>query len=185
MEMLEKPIPVKGYNGQMGTPITSVFQTHFQINRRRQYNMPFLITDLGSHDAILGRERLAHLNLWLDVWNRRLIWPDDLLPSPSFVKQTMVDIKTLQGPAINLAHQADATRRDQAFQEDLQAGNIQILRRTKEDTISTVQLSTVEPTQSRYRLWTLADANTRHTGQTDWRDRLQKMERELRKGPEV
>ena len=29
IETLEKPILVKGYNGQMGTPITSVFQTHF------------------------------------------------------------------------------------------------------------------------------------------------------------
>ena len=112
IETLEKPILVKGYDGQMGTPITSVFQTHFRINGRQQYNMPFLITDLGSHDAILGREWLAHLNLWLDVRNRRLIWPNDLPPSPSFIKQTTVDIKTLQGPTINLAHQADATRRD-------------------------------------------------------------------------
>jgi hypothetical protein len=29
IETLENPILVKGYNGQMGTPITSVFQTHF------------------------------------------------------------------------------------------------------------------------------------------------------------
>ena len=29
METLEKPILVKGYNRQMGTPITSVFQMHF------------------------------------------------------------------------------------------------------------------------------------------------------------
>jgi hypothetical protein len=29
IETLEKPILVKGYDGQMGTPITSVFQTHF------------------------------------------------------------------------------------------------------------------------------------------------------------
>jgi hypothetical protein len=35
IETLEKPILVKGYDGQMGTPITSVFQTHFWINGRR------------------------------------------------------------------------------------------------------------------------------------------------------
>ena len=34
IEMLEKPILVKGYNRQMGTPITSILYTHFQINRR-------------------------------------------------------------------------------------------------------------------------------------------------------
>ena len=67
MEMLEKPILVKGYDGQMGTPITSVFQTHFQINGRRQYNMPFLITDLGNHNAILSHKWLAYLNLQLNV----------------------------------------------------------------------------------------------------------------------
>ena len=67
METLEKPILVKGYDGQMGTPITSVLQTHFWINGRRQYNMPFLITDLGSHNAILSRKWLAYLNLQLDV----------------------------------------------------------------------------------------------------------------------
>ena len=63
MEMLEKAILVKGYDGQIGTPITSVFQTHFRINGRRQYNMPFLITDLGNHNAILSHKWLAHLNL--------------------------------------------------------------------------------------------------------------------------
>ena len=29
IEILEKPIPVKGYNKQVGTPIISVLQTHF------------------------------------------------------------------------------------------------------------------------------------------------------------
>ena len=35
METLEKLILVKGYNRQMGTPITSILQTHFWINGRR------------------------------------------------------------------------------------------------------------------------------------------------------
>jgi hypothetical protein len=63
METLDRPIPLKGYDGQMGTPIASILQTHFWVNGRRQYNMPFLITDLGTHDAILSREWLAYLNL--------------------------------------------------------------------------------------------------------------------------
>jgi hypothetical protein len=183
IETLEKPIPVKGYDGQMGTPITSVFRTHFRINGRRQYNMPFLITDLGSHDAILGREWLAHLNLWLDVRNRRLIWPDDLPPSPVVVKENTVNIRTLRRPTINRVHQADVARRDQAFEENLQTRKIQFLRRTQGNTISTVQLSTVEPTRS--KLWTPADMNTRHIEHIDWKDGLRKMERELQKGPEV
>ena len=130
IEILEKPILVKGYNKQMGTPITSVLQTHFQINRRQQYNMPFLITDLGSHDAILSREWLAYLNLQLDVWNRRLIQPNDLLLTPMFVKETTINIRTLQCPTINMAYQANVNYRDQAFQEELQSRKIQVLRRT-------------------------------------------------------
>ena len=101
IETLEKLILVKGYNGQIGTPIIFVFQTHFWINGRRQYNMPFFITDLGSHNAILSREQLAYLNLQLNVQNQRLIQPTDLLLMPIFIKETTINIRTLQRPTIN------------------------------------------------------------------------------------
>src|SRR3984957_5756693 len=55
-EKLKTPIPVTGYNGQLGTPITSILQAHLCIDGRRQYNVPFLITDLGNYDIILGRK---------------------------------------------------------------------------------------------------------------------------------
>jgi hypothetical protein len=51
-EKLERPIPVKGYNGQTGKPITSILQIHLSVDGRRQYNVPFLITDLGHYDVI-------------------------------------------------------------------------------------------------------------------------------------
>ena len=70
---LERPIPVKGYNGQTGKPITSILQIYLSVDGQRQYNVPFLITDLGHHDVILGRKWLAYLDLWLDVRNRLLI----------------------------------------------------------------------------------------------------------------
>jgi hypothetical protein len=80
------------------------------------------------------------------------------------VKETTVDIRTLQRPTINQAHQADATRRDQAFQEeDLQVGNIQILRRTQKD--ATIQLSTVKPIGG--KLWIPMDTTTNYIGRTD------------------
>jgi len=63
IEVLERPVLVKGYNGQIGNPITSILQTYLQVDRRRQYNVPFLITDLGHHDVILGRKWLSYLNL--------------------------------------------------------------------------------------------------------------------------
>ena len=73
LETLERPIPVKGYDGRHGKAITSMLRIHLCINGRRQYNVPFLVIDLGHHDVILGRKWLAYLNLLLDAWNRQLI----------------------------------------------------------------------------------------------------------------
>jgi hypothetical protein len=69
-EQLERPIPIKGYNGRMGKPIASILRIHLHVNGRRQYNVPFLVIDLGHHNVILGRKWLAYLDLWLDIWNR-------------------------------------------------------------------------------------------------------------------
>jgi hypothetical protein len=63
LETLKRPVPVKGYNRQAGRPITSILQIHLQVNRRRLYNMPFLVTDLGHYDVILSRKWLACLDL--------------------------------------------------------------------------------------------------------------------------
>jgi hypothetical protein len=67
---LQRPIPIKGYDGRMGQFITSILRIHLRVDGRKQYNVPFLITDLGHHDVIFGRKWLAYLDLWLDVRNR-------------------------------------------------------------------------------------------------------------------
>ena len=67
LEVLEQPIPVKGYNGNLGKPIMSMLQIYLQVDRCWQYNVLFLITDLGHHNVILGWKWLAYLDLWLDV----------------------------------------------------------------------------------------------------------------------
>jgi predicted aspartyl protease len=53
---LERPVQVKGYNGQAGQPVTHVLKLHICLNGRRQFGIPFCILDLGSHDIILGRK---------------------------------------------------------------------------------------------------------------------------------
>ena len=63
IEVLERPVLVKGYNRQIGNPITSILQTYLQVDRRRQYNVPFLIIDLGHYDVILRRKWLSYLDL--------------------------------------------------------------------------------------------------------------------------
>jgi predicted aspartyl protease len=55
LEGLPRLIPVKGYNGQRGSPITQMLRMHLRVDERRQYNVPFLVSDLGHHDIILGR----------------------------------------------------------------------------------------------------------------------------------
>ena len=136
LETLEKPIPVKGYNGQAGQPITQVLRTHLRVNGRRQYNMPFLVTDLGHHDVILGRKWLSYLDLWLDVRNRQLIWPATLPPTPCFIKEITTDIKTLLRTVTDRKHQADAIRRDQTFDNDILCRKILILKQVPATTTS-------------------------------------------------
>jgi hypothetical protein len=54
LETLERPVLVKGYNRQIDKPIISILQIYLQVNRQQQYNMSFLVTDLGYYNVILG-----------------------------------------------------------------------------------------------------------------------------------
>jgi len=54
IETLEKPVLVKGYNRHIRRLIMLILQTHLWINKQQQYNVPFLVTDLGYYNVILG-----------------------------------------------------------------------------------------------------------------------------------
>ena len=104
----------------------SILQIYLCINGRRQYNIPFLITDLKNHNIILGRKWLAYLGLQLDIQSRRLIWPETLPPTPSFIKEISIIIENLIQPQINTIYQVDAIYRDQAFKKDIQLNPQQV-----------------------------------------------------------
>jgi hypothetical protein len=53
-----------------------------------------------------------------------------MLPTPSFVKEITVDIRTLLQPTIDPNHQADANHRDQAFGDAIRRRKIPILKQT-------------------------------------------------------
>src|SRR5438045_8494966 len=55
LETLETPIPVKGYNGNIGMPITSLLQAHLRVDGRRQYSVHLLITYLVTRDLSVVR----------------------------------------------------------------------------------------------------------------------------------
>ena len=215
LETLERPVPVKGYNGKPGKPIMSILRLHLRVDGRRQYNVPFLVTDLGHHDVILGRKWLAYLDLWLDVRHRQLIWPTSLPPTPSFIKEVTITMRNLlrTTTTTDLAHQADATRRDQAFQEDICSGKVPDLEAnaaTVLDNCSYQDLSvaaiyeataplatdqeTLAPSVTDHRIAikiaikpksTTHKARdiTRHSEHIDRQDSLRKMERELQGRP--
>ena len=104
---LEQSVSVKEYNRQVGKPITTVLRTYLQIDKQQQYNVSFLVTDLGYYYIILGQKQLSYLNLQLNIQNCQLIWPATLLLMPSLVKQITVSIENLFGTVINISYQAD------------------------------------------------------------------------------
>jgi len=104
LETLEHLVLVKGYNGQTSKLITLILQTHLQVNGQQQYNVLFLITNLGHYDVILRQKWLSYLDLWLDVRNRQLIWLATMLPIPSFVKEITVTMQNLLGTVTDLAY---------------------------------------------------------------------------------
>jgi hypothetical protein len=101
---LDQPIPVKGFDGRQSDPVTDVLMAHLSVDGRRTYNIPLLITNLGTHDLILGRKFFQYYNIWLNVRDRALIWPEDRPQTPSFVKNILTTIPDLKRPAIPLPH---------------------------------------------------------------------------------
>ena len=53
---LEKPVQVKGYNGQASKLVTYILKLYITFNRQHQYSIPFCILDLGSYNIILGQK---------------------------------------------------------------------------------------------------------------------------------
>ena len=84
---LPEPIPVKGYDSKSRATVTHILRAHLTIDGRRQYNLPLLILDLGSHDLILGRKWFDYFRILLDVHNRRLHWPVEIPPTYSAVRE--------------------------------------------------------------------------------------------------
>jgi hypothetical protein len=74
-----------------------------------------VLLDTGYQDLILGRRWFDQLNVQLNPRLRKLVWPADTPKSPDLVKLRLLDSKTLKTQPANPHHQADADRRDQAF----------------------------------------------------------------------
>lgn len=79
-KQLSKLISMKGYNNQPGTAITHTITCHLLIEGWWLLNQPLLVTPLGQHDLIIGRRWFAKHDVWLDVCNQKLVWPEQQCP---------------------------------------------------------------------------------------------------------
>lgn len=115
---LPKPIVPTGYNGKPGTPITVAILLTLTIDRRR-INFPFLVTDLGHTDVLIGRKFLEHYDLKQSYAKdrNRLEWPLDMPIIPYHDQRILVDIGKLQGP-VHRSIQSDVERRDALIDAD-------------------------------------------------------------------
>jgi hypothetical protein len=95
---------VKGFDGQPGRLATHAIILNLGIDGRRQQGVPMLILDLGNHDLILGRKWLVHFDIWLDVKNRRLMWPNQTLGERPFTREIYTPREHLQPQPINPKH---------------------------------------------------------------------------------
>ena len=115
---LPSPIAVRGFDGHSLQSATQYIVFHLHVDSRKQYNVPMVLLNTGHQGLILGRTWFDHLSVRLDPRRRQLIWPADLHPSPDLVKIRWLDPKILAPKTIDPDHQADADRRDQAFEQE-------------------------------------------------------------------
>lgn len=115
---LPKPIVPTGYNGKPGTPIELALILTFVLDLRR-INFPFLVTDLGHTDVLIGRKFLEHYDLMqsFSKGRRKLIWPQDMPITPYFEKRIFIDKANWKRPIL-LEHQKDAERRDRQLEQE-------------------------------------------------------------------
>jgi hypothetical protein len=115
-QRLPRPINVKGYDGKARSAITHILRLHLTIDRRRQYHIPLLILDLGSHDCILGRKWFAFLGVLINAKRHCLRWPDSLQPSYTIVKEITVRRNALLPKRLVRDYQNNINSREQAFE---------------------------------------------------------------------
>jgi predicted aspartyl protease len=146
---------VKGYDGRTKQAVTHVIFLDLSINGRRIMDMPFLIADLGQNQIILGRRWIAGQDVWLDVRNQRLIWPNERPAEGARLRRELVTSRdSLVKPAPNPIHQGVMKQRDRAIEKHKPKN--QILKRSPENKYTSPRTYTM-----------------------DWRANLKKMNREL------
>ncbi|OXV11878.1 hypothetical protein Egran_00361 [Elaphomyces granulatus] len=82
--------------------------------------MPIIITDLGQHDMIIGKNWLAEHDVWLNMKDQRLVWPDQrsLLDEIQSQQTMSLPKAILKRPKVNPDHQRNMERRDRLMETE-------------------------------------------------------------------
>jgi predicted aspartyl protease len=76
---------VKRYNSKQGACITSFLRIYFIFDRRKIYNVPFLVLSLGSHDIIIGKSFIEYFEISPNVAKRILHWLFNYLKTSNII----------------------------------------------------------------------------------------------------
>jgi transposase InsO family protein len=112
IRLLPSAQPVRGFNGQAGTPIAYYLRLNFEIDKRKMRNVPFLVCELGQHDIILGRQFFQHCGATLNCTNNSLQWPTWFRPFPYPLGEIVLPPEALYEVPLDESQQEDADRRD-------------------------------------------------------------------------
>ena len=71
---LQKPKPLKDFNGRMAEPVTHAIYPNLTLQNHTESLAPMLITKLGNHQLILGKPWMNARDVLLDMQSDSLIF---------------------------------------------------------------------------------------------------------------
>jgi hypothetical protein len=132
-------------------------------------NVLMLIAELGQHQLILGRSWMEEHDLWIDVRNRRLVWPEERSQQEEITEQLNVPIliQILQRPKATVNQQKDAARREALMKVEVEA------ERQRKNVVSS------QPPKRRKHVRFDSPYQPKSTESIDRRESMKKMQRAL------
>jgi hypothetical protein len=112
-------LPVKGYDSKQGTCITSYLRIHLTLDRRKIYNVPFLVLPLKSHNIIISKSFLKYFEISPSVAKRSLHWPPNHPKTSNIIAQEIHILRQiLKKPSSKNHYQLDIEARDKLIELD-------------------------------------------------------------------
>src|SRR5436190_1380733 len=115
---LHSTIQAKGYNRCNRQAASHYLNINLIVEGHHQYNIPFIVLNLGAHEVILGHMWFEYFWVNLDVAGHKLIWPLKNTPTPSFMQIIQIAHKDLVHQTTPKAICKDIAQRDATIAHD-------------------------------------------------------------------